>query len=105
VDEPEIYSDGIFDAYIVGSKSNRVFSLDRDRCKGCAICVKVCPYDAIVMSSKKTHMGYFHPIENGKCTACRECVLACPDFALSVHKLEDVKIDDDDEKSIEEGSK
>ena len=79
-----------FDAFIVGKNKNRVFVVDRDRCKGCKICVVVCPYDAIFMSKTKSHRGYIYPIENTKCTACKQCCLACPDFALSIHKLEKV---------------
>ncbi|MHA2251161.1 MAG: 4Fe-4S dicluster domain-containing protein [Candidatus Kariarchaeaceae archaeon] len=91
------------DAYIVGKKKNRVLALDRDRCKGCSICVTICPYTALDMSTKKTHMGYIHPIEiNGACIACRECVYACPDFALSIHKLDDVLITNDEAEESKE---
>ncbi len=79
-----------FDVFIVGKKRNRVFVVDRDRCKGCRICVSICPYNALEMSDKKTHRGYFYPIENGNCTACRQCLYACPDFVLSIHDLRDV---------------
>lgn len=83
-------SDDRFDAFIVGKNKNRVFVVDRGRCKGCNICVAICPYDAIFMSKEKSHRGFIYPIENTKCTACKQCCPACPDFALSVHKLEDV---------------
>lgn len=88
--EVKVESNERFDAYTVGKKDDRVFAVDRDRCKGCNICTKICPYDAIDMSKKKSFRGFYFPIENGKCTACRQCVYACPDFALSVHKLADV---------------
>ncbi len=101
MDKVESYSDDKFDAYVVGKRKNRVFAVDRDRCKGCKICASICPYDALYMSNTKTHMGFFQPIENGKCTACRECVIACPDFALSVHKLDDLLMEADNEESDE----
>ena len=84
-----------FDAYVVGKRSNRVFVVDRDRCKGCRICVSVCPYEALAMSTDKTDRGYFYPVENGKCTACKQCLYACPDFVLSVHKVEEVVVGGD----------
>ena len=80
-----------FDVYVVGKKKNRVLALDRDRCKGCGVCVSVCPYDALEMGRAKTERGYLYPIETGACVACRECVYACPDFALSIHKLSEVE--------------
>lgn len=79
-----------FDAYIVGKKKNRVFVVDRGRCKGCSICTTICPYDAIWMGDGKSLRGYIFPIENGKCVACKQCVFICPDFALSVHDIAEV---------------
>ncbi len=90
--EHEVSRNERFDAYLVGKRSNRVFVVDRDRCKGCRICVSVCPYQALEMSREKTQRGYFFPIENGNCTACKQCLYACPDFVLSVHKLEEVTV-------------
>ncbi len=86
------FSNGRFDVYVVGKKKDKVFAVDKGRCKGCQICVTVCPYDALYMSKEKSVRGYFFPLENGKCVACRQCVYACPDFALSIHKLEEVVI-------------
>lgn len=90
MEEVKVQSNERFDAYLVSKKGDRVFAVDRGRCKGCRICAHICPYDALDMSSNKSMRGYFFPLENGKCTACRQCVYACPDFALSVHKLSEV---------------
>ena len=89
----KVQSNGRFDAYTVGKKENRLFVVDQDRCKGCRICVTVCPYDALHMSETKTGRGFFYPIENGKCTACKQCLYACPDFVLSVHSLKDILLE------------
>ena len=97
-----VQSDNRFDAYVVGKKQNRVFVVDRARCKGCRICTNICPYDAIYMSdetnngNQKSDRGFFFPIENSACTACRQCVYICPDFALSVHNLDDVTDEESD---------
>ena len=76
-----------FNASIVGKKENKIFAIDKDRCKGCRICATICPYDALAMSKDKTNRGFIYPIENGKCTACKQCLYACPDFVLSLHDL------------------
>lgn len=58
--------------------------IDEKRCKGCEICVVLCPAQALVMNKFKASVG---DIE--KCTACMQCELRCPDFAIKVEKISD----------------
>jgi NADH:ubiquinone oxidoreductase subunit F (NADH-binding)/NAD-dependent dihydropyrimidine dehydrogenase PreA subunit len=55
------------------------YSIDVKRCKGCGICLKKCPSDAIVGSPKKTHY-----IIADKCIACGTCVTVCRPKAVEV---------------------
>ena len=47
-------------------------------CKGCGICVGVCPYSAITMQNRVA------VIDQAECTACRACLEVCPTGALQL---------------------
>ncbi|MBN2029714.1 electron transfer flavoprotein subunit alpha [bacterium] len=49
-----------------------------DKCIGCKICVKTCPYNAITMQEKLA------VIDITKCTLCGSCVDACPVDAIVI---------------------
>jgi 2-oxoglutarate ferredoxin oxidoreductase subunit delta len=61
--------------------------IDTERCKGCGLCVVVCPKDGIAISKKSNKKGYF-PAEsvNSDCTGCAMCAIVCPDAAIEVYR-------------------
>jgi 2-oxoglutarate ferredoxin oxidoreductase subunit delta len=66
--------------------ANRI-TIDSELCKGCGLCVDVCPKKSIVISKASNKSGYF-PAEfcqNG-CTACAACAVMCPEAAIEVTK-------------------
>jgi len=52
-----------------------------DECKGCAVCVSVCPKNCLVMSGELNVKGYDYVqfVHAEACTACGLCFLNCPE--------------------------
>lgn len=63
--------------------------IDERYCKGCLICVDVCPTKAIRSSEMINSKGYILPEENemNRCKDCGLCELMCPDFAIAIEKI------------------
>lgn len=57
-----------------------------DRCKGCNICIELCPKDVLQESPQMNAKGYHYPeIQPGKenaCIHCEFCSMVCPEFAI-----------------------
>jgi len=51
-----------------------------NKCTGCTLCVRACPFGAITMSNKKA------VIDMAKCTLCGACVSACKFSAIEIQK-------------------
>ncbi|MEW6523153.1 MAG: 4Fe-4S binding protein [Bacillota bacterium] len=61
---------------------------DEDRCKGCELCVAVCPVKIIHITERINRQGY-RPVDvtdQEKCTACTLCARVCPDTVIEVYK-------------------
>ena len=62
-------------------------TIDKNHCKGCELCVKVCPQEILAMSKKIGIKGYFYAemVDSSRCIGCRICAITCPDAAIEVH--------------------
>jgi 2-oxoglutarate ferredoxin oxidoreductase subunit delta len=61
--------------------------IDRERCKGCDLCIAACPPEVLVMSTDVNTIGYRYPQLLPGCTGCRACHAVCPDFVFDVYKF------------------
>jgi 2-oxoglutarate ferredoxin oxidoreductase subunit delta len=82
--------------------------IDIERCKGCGLCVAVCPKNGIAISKKSNKSGYFpaQPVPSGvegpsnadnfdklttSCTGCAVCAIVCPEAVIAVYREDDTE--------------
>lgn len=79
-----------------------MIEVDEEYCKGCNLCIKFCPRDALEESEELTQKGIHKPVEvEDRCNDCRLCELVCPDFAITVEEEEEEEEYTDESKSTE----
>jgi 2-oxoglutarate ferredoxin oxidoreductase subunit delta len=58
-----------------------------ERCKGCGLCVMVCPKGSIIISAKSNKNGFFPAqADNTECTGCGNCAIMCPEAIIEVFR-------------------
>lgn len=61
-----------------------------DRCKGCELCVLVCPKHIITLDTAVLNRKGYHPAavtDMAGCIACASCARICPDSVITVEKF------------------
>jgi len=60
--------------------------IDGKICKGCQLCIYVCPKDVFESGNKVNDKGFVIPevAHQDKCIKCKLCELSCPDLAIFV---------------------
>ncbi len=87
--------------------------IDRELCKGCGLCITVCPKDQIQISDQLNKKGYYPAhykeedvtdVNELQCIGCCMCAITCPDVAIEVYKEDKQKKGDteSDQPSEEE---
>ncbi|MCF6462309.1 4Fe-4S dicluster domain-containing protein [Clostridium sp. Cult1] len=65
-------------------------TFQEDLCKGCGLCVSVCPVKIISLNTDRINAKGYHPAiidEMDKCIACASCATMCPDLVITVERL------------------
>ena len=65
---------------VVAELGERRIVITPSYCKGCEICVKLCPKSVLEMISFKASV-----VRIEDCIECMQCELRCPDFAIEVY--------------------
>ncbi len=61
--------------------------VDTTRCKGCFLCMAVCPTGAITPSGELGEKGYeIIRVDREKCVGCGSCYRMCPDYVIEIRE-------------------
>ena len=85
-------------AQVDAKKALAAVQLSEERCKGCSLCVVICPKGCLNLDRSRFNDKGFHPATftfqggKGACIACGLCYMVCPDYAIhTVKRVKDME--------------
>jgi 2-oxoglutarate ferredoxin oxidoreductase subunit delta len=62
------------------------YRIEENLCKGCGLCVSVCPKKVLEISTQVNSKGYFpaYQARPEDCVRCAICCNMCPDVAITI---------------------
>ena len=63
--------------------------IDEKICKGCGLCISVCPKKLLRLATEKMNDKGYNPAvlsDEAACIGCAMCGVICPDSAITVEK-------------------
>lgn len=72
------------------AKGKNKVSFKEDICKGCGLCVGVCPVKIISLDNSRINAKGYHPAiveDMDSCIGCANCAMICPDVVITVENF------------------
>ena len=72
------------------AKVKGAVDIDRERCKGCNLCVVACPCKVLDLEVKDVNdRGYHYAVDTtpDACIGCAACATVCPDGCITVYRV------------------
>lgn len=66
-------------------------TFDQDACKGCGLCISVCPKSILALDLNTINAKGYSPAycaEPDQCIACANCAITCPDSVITVERVD-----------------
>ena len=71
----------------------RRFKLEfnKDKCKGCELCISFCPKKILALDGTVNAKGYRPAgvVNPAECIGCQSCAMMCPDLCITILELEE----------------
>jgi len=64
-------------------------TFEDELCKGCGLCVSVCPKNILQLDNNRLNSKGYHPVsckDQSLCIGCAFCAVQCPDSVITVEK-------------------
>ena len=67
------------------------YCIEENLCKGCGLCVSVCPKNVLEISKQVNPKGYFpaYQARPKDCIRCAICCTMCPDVAITITETQE----------------
>ena len=66
-----------------------IVHFEREHCKGCELCILVCPKHILVLDATSVNAKGYDPAaitDMAACVACASCAKICPDSVITIEK-------------------
>lgn len=74
----------------MSEKKSYILRIDKEKCKGCKLCIEFCPKGVLELSMNLNQKGSKYSVmaRPDDCIGCRACVLMCPDICIELFEME-----------------